>query len=356
VNPSHRLHILDLLRFGAALAVLFYHVTLRSYVDHDSPVRYVELESGVQYLNLAVQLFFMISGFVVVWSAEGKSALQFAWSRFARLFPTFWFCATITWLVCHFWGSPHVQVSFSDYLKNLTMLEHYLHVPPVDLPYWTLKEELRFYAIVFGCLLVGYRNWFNIALGWLALCFIDYSIHRIPLAHYEMSLEYAPFFAAGIIFYQIHKHGAAKSHIAALCAALVLGCLRFMDFSHHDEKVHVLDSTSILIITGLFMLMTLVSSGYLRINRYTGLLTVLGGITYPLYLLHNRLGAVIYQHLSGSVDRWTLLVCFTLASCFCSWLVWKWIDVPVGRWLSKHRPSWINPVAPPPPEAKSVTA
>jgi peptidoglycan/LPS O-acetylase OafA/YrhL len=341
LKNADRLHILDLLRFLAALAIVFYHLTFRSYLDGDIAVRYVEWESDVRYLLLAVQLFFMISGFVVCWSAEGKTASEFAWSRFVRLFPAYWFCATITYCVTHLWGSAHTQVTFTQYLEGLTMLEHYMQVPPVDLPYWTLKEELRFYGLIFVCLLFGVQRWLWVAGIWLSIGAVDFFIHRIPLAHYELCVEHAPFFIAGMVFYQMYKTGPRIAHLALLAGSLFMGSVRFITFAHHDTKTTLSDTVVVLIITGIFMLFSLVATRKLTLSRAGHWVTVLGGITYPLYLLHNRVGAVIYQHLGSKLDRWLLLVGYVSCACLAAWAIWRWIERPAARWLQRHRPSFI---------------
>lgn len=100
-----RVNEIDLLRFIAAIAVLFFHYSfrgacLRRSVHHALPLDY---SSCKVWISGGVQLFFMISGFVIFMTASNANLKSFATSRIVRLYPTF--CG---------------------------MLHHYVHCNPVD--------------------------------------------------------------------------------------------------------------------------------------------------------------------------------------------------------------------------------
>src|SRR4051794_27085225 len=93
-RPRRRLQELDLLRFAAAIAVLAYHATgggtqdwARAGVAHPYP----SIAPVTHWGYLGVQLFFLISGFVILMSAWNRTPAAFAISRFGRLFPAYWF-------------------------------------------------------------------------------------------------------------------------------------------------------------------------------------------------------------------------------------------------------------------------
>jgi len=81
-----RLYELDLLRFIAAISVLLYHYTFMGYAensiqgDYTSPIEYPMLAPFSQYTYLGVNLFFMISGFVILLSAHGMTEV-FLWLK-----------------------------------------------------------------------------------------------------------------------------------------------------------------------------------------------------------------------------------------------------------------------------------
>lgn len=85
-----RYYEIDLLRFIAAITVVLYHFTFAGYhFGGLSPVQYPGLEEVFKYGFLGVQLFFIISGYVVLMSAQGKTLKQFFTSRVTRLYPAY---------------------------------------------------------------------------------------------------------------------------------------------------------------------------------------------------------------------------------------------------------------------------
>src|SRR5262249_17939386 len=111
---SKRYYELDLLRFVAAFSVLLFHYTFRgtAALDHVSDLSYPWLAPVTKDGYLGVDLFFLISGFVILMSASSGSKRQFGVSRIVRLYPAYWVCCTATFLV-------------------LLMAEHRRYVPTV---------------------------------------------------------------------------------------------------------------------------------------------------------------------------------------------------------------------------------
>jgi peptidoglycan/LPS O-acetylase OafA/YrhL len=263
-RPTDRVYLLDLLRFFAAFGVMVYHFTYRApMIDHMGGEPFPELDWWTRYLHLGVKLFFMISGFVICYSAEGRTALQFAWSRFVRLFPAYWFCVTLTFLVCYNFWQPYFQLGVKEWLVNLTMLQEYARVDHVDPPYWTLAEELRFYGLMFLLLLfrVSQHRLLFVSF-WMLLSAVDYFI-KVPLARYEMTLEHAPFFAAGMVFYDLFKRGPRVAHGLLLVVTFTIGLARFLRWSDDDGRVMHAECSPWVIgvillgMYGLFLLMAL---------------------------------------------------------------------------------------------------
>ena len=83
-----RVHEIDLLRLLAALAVVFYHYGFRGYAaDGMTHMPYPLLAPLAMYGYLGVQLFFMISGFVILMTASSGGLKSFVISRVVRLYP-----------------------------------------------------------------------------------------------------------------------------------------------------------------------------------------------------------------------------------------------------------------------------
>jgi peptidoglycan/LPS O-acetylase OafA/YrhL len=89
-QPVGRVEALDLLRLFAVLAVVLYHYGFRgAAADGFTTASLTDLTPIAKYGYLGVQLFFVISGFVIAYSAEGRTASGFAIARIARIYPGF---------------------------------------------------------------------------------------------------------------------------------------------------------------------------------------------------------------------------------------------------------------------------
>ncbi|XZE55534.1 acyltransferase family protein [Planctomycetaceae bacterium SH139] len=88
----------------------------------------VELPFEFQYGHYGVEAFFVLSGYVIYQSLEGKpSAFEFARARCMRLYPTFWLCLAISVgivMTVYPWGNR--DVSLVSILANATMLPRQL--------------------------------------------------------------------------------------------------------------------------------------------------------------------------------------------------------------------------------------
>src|SRR5438128_1660502 len=144
-----RANEIDLLRFLAALAVVIFHYAFRGYVGHSSSLPYPLLEPAAKYGRHGVELFFMISGFVILMSASSGSLRHFIVSRVVRLYPAYWVCCTVTFtalVLLAKQSSPTVV----QYVSNMTMLTGFdfmqkiAPVPLMDGSYWSLVVEMRF--------------------------------------------------------------------------------------------------------------------------------------------------------------------------------------------------------------------
>ena len=133
---------LDLVRFAAALIVTLFHL---AYFDwHGVPSDFAMELSGVGSTFssgwVGVPIFFVLSGFVIAFSATGRTAEQFVKSRVVRLYPSAWICATIT--AIFIFGDPNL---IEEYLRSVMLIPV---GPWVDVVYWTLGVEIAFYSLV----------------------------------------------------------------------------------------------------------------------------------------------------------------------------------------------------------------
>ncbi|WP_053728808.1 acyltransferase family protein [Streptomyces sp. WM6378] len=99
-----RLAALDGLRLVAALMVVCYHyLALSRPWGHNPATIFPTLHRFAEFGWLGVEVFFLVSGFVICMSVWGRSLGDFAVSRVSRLFPAYWVAVPLTALVVKKW-------------------------------------------------------------------------------------------------------------------------------------------------------------------------------------------------------------------------------------------------------------
>ena len=344
-NEKSRLHELDALRFVAALSVVVYHMTY----SNGATQRFPEVAAVTRFGYIGVNLFFIISGFVILWSAQGRSPVAFAISRFSRLYPIFWVAIAATSAVL--WH--HGTITVRQMLLNSTMVSGYLGVDYIDGVYWTLQVELKFYVVIFLLLIVGQINnaekW---AYGWIALTAIASVSHVVPGS--PILYPFGSYFAAGMILFQIWTNGLTPVRGFALAASLVLSMNHAT--AQVDGFVYQLTGARWIpaaIIACAYFVLLGIATRRIKVGS-PKLCTVLGASTYPLYLLHNRIGKEVFGALT--FDRWVSLA-VTLLAIAAITAVATGVDRKLHRFASRRLTEWsIRMRLQPGPQGASSTS
>jgi len=316
-----RVNEIDLLRFLAALMVVLFHYSFRGYAaDGYSPMPYPLLAPSAKYGYLGVELFFMVSGFVILMTAASGSLRKFVVSRIVRLYPAFWASVTLTFVVIAVLGGELFTATFPQYFINMTMLSGFARVPPIDGVYWSLFVELKFYALVSIILAFGQiHRAQHLLVLWLILT-VALELFPIKALRYFLITDYAAYFIAGAISFLVWSRGLSPVRISVFLVAWVVA-LRQSVSQLPDFEIRYNESLDGYVVMGIvsafFLVIFLVSvrkTGWIARQRWVAV----GALTYPLYLIHQKVGymliGLVYPAINPHVVLWgTLSVVLAMA-------------------------------------------
>ena len=329
ITPG-RFRELDGLRGIAAITVVLYHFGVPASENYPrigaSPY---DLGLG----ELGVQLFFIISGYVILLTAiKSANALSFVISRFSRLYPTYWLALAVAAGTYFLYGNPVRNITALQTLINTTMLQRFMLVDNVDQVYWTLAVELQFYALMTVYLLIRrgtvYRR--DLTIGMLiwasvgtVLCLVfhpEAALSGTPkMLVWAVVAEHAALFCLGMVLF-MYSHDRRMTWLIPYFALLASVNAFLMHDAAHGIGVA-------LICVAFFAVIWVRSVPWLAY----GPLNFLGQISYPLYLGHALLGYALidfffpYAGIWGSrvialvvVIAWAYLVHISVETRFSS--------------------------------------
>nr|WP_299850589.1 acyltransferase [Sphingomonas bacterium] len=346
---------LDLLRFASALLVVAFHygaafarapsgssaIMLRGLPLSDAAAPFT------WFGWIGVELFFVISGFVIALSAEGASAGAFLRRRALRLLPAAWICATATLLV--------MSVATPGPMLLRRWADSMIFAPgivQIDPSYWTLGIELCFYlliatglgraglseAIERRAVLLGAWStafWlFALLADWAATPLMDLRSAQLML------LPHGCFFALGVLAWAMISRQRTPGRITLfglfLATALVEIAGRTVERTH---ALRIVESPLVPILV--FCAGLAVVLGSLRLQPWLArrvdarTATTLGLMTYPLYLLHQEIGAAIVAASMrlGAPFPAAAMIALT-AMLGAAWWVARRGEPAVRRWLA----------------------
>ncbi|MCQ4210429.1 acyltransferase family protein [Streptomyces longispororuber] len=338
-----RLYALDGLRLIAALMVAAYHYGGRdgevSHAWGTSPrTQFPSLHGWFAYGCLGVQIFFVISGFVICMSGWGRPLRSFFASRVSRLFPAYWVAIVLVTGVFALPVVAYHAVSPSDALVNLTMLQQPLGVDRVLGVCWTLWAELRFYALFALCVVLPgatrHRVVLFCAVWTLAAALAQGSGE--PLLNLALMPEYAPFFIGGVGLYLVHRDRRDMTAWGIVAVSWLIGQHYAVDRLWHAPNPDFFSNRSsygiIAVVTLGFFAVAAIALGWTRWANWRWL-TVAGALTYPFYLVHEHLGWVVIEALHRKAG---LPSSVTFAGTVGAMLLLAWL-------LNRYVEEWATP-------------
>jgi peptidoglycan/LPS O-acetylase OafA/YrhL len=332
-RQSRRLTGLDGLRGIAAVSVMLYHYTawypfLRG---ASLPVRFPH---GI----FGVELFFVISGFVIFMTLQRTASLaDFATARFARLYPGFVAAMLATlWLA----AAPFTA---GQLLANLTMMPLLCGQMPFDASYWSLRYELDFYLLAaLGWFVLRWRDAEVPCLVWLMTEFLLRMLFGAEPRQPLMDLTHTSFahlFVIGVMLYRLHAKQATPLTRPLLVLAVAMAA-----FGPHWTFEAIPRLAYVGVIAGFALLVWLATTPYGWVLGVAPL-RFLGRISYPLYLVHQAAGFAVLDRLMAAGVTLEVAVPTTIAaSILLAWTISTAVEWPAQRWL-RARLTMLTPQA-----------
>ncbi|KUL38375.1 hypothetical protein ADL12_16510 [Streptomyces regalis] len=341
-REGRRLYVIDGIRLLAALMVAVHHYAGTDRLDQpgnpvwDRPVSEImpTVFRFATYGWIGVDIFFVISGFVICMSCWGRTPRQFFVSRVIRLYPAYWFAIAFTTAVIVALPGMWERLKLREILLNLTMLQSGSASPHVDGVYWTLWTELRFYLLFLVVVAMGlsYRRVVVFCCVWGAAAMLA-PISELRLLILVVNPVAAWFFIAGLVLYLMYRFGQDLLLWGMLGLAWLMGQ---MELGRRVDAVEHVSGWrgSALIFTAFLLFMVAVALGYTDRIRWKWLVTA-GALTYPLYLTHYLAGTTLINRLRDTMDPRLLIAVVIAAFLLLSWLIHRYVERPAARLLKR---------------------
>ena len=366
-SPVPKKHLLgiDVLRFAAASMVLFFHFC---YLINVSPHGFIggasrqaatfpELGPFANFGWVGVQIFFVISGFVIAFSGEKATPFSFLASRVVRLGPGAWICAPLTLLATIAVGFRPAEQLYRGFRHSMAFLPW---EPWIDGTYWTLGIEIAFYATVLGIILLGrfaLIRHLAIVIGvvssafWLAVATVDPASglgHQLAAARESRLLalllvHHGMFFALGVLLWLELVKRHERANLAWIGALIVTGCVQIVAenaganamFGAHYSA---LAPCATWLGAMAFIVWSVRDNGrwHQLPSAVRGAIRTAGMMTYPLYLLHQVVGGAILGALvRAGWNRWSALAATLALVLAASWVIARHLE-PVLQRITKQ--------------------
>ncbi|WP_440492988.1 acyltransferase family protein [Serratia sarumanii] len=361
-TPQGKIYSIQYLRGIAALLVLFFHLRF------DLNNLYIQKDIGdILFGNGAfgVDLFFVISGFVIMYATEKKETMQgikYVIRRFFRIYPMLVSCIVFYFLFIY------TSDNYNLFFRSLIPLNsNYSAGSPffgynLLMPAWTLTYEIAFYALFLMSLSIShkYRGFICFLLIILCVCLIQktmngtitfnahnsFSFSPESIFHAPLTLLASPMFldfAYGLlIFFIIKNYGSLivryRAEFIITSNMVILICLYLLMtnkiYGHGPTALGFLGAAIVL------SLLTIEKAGALP---YSKALSFLGDISYSIYLTQ----AVIFEF----IDRYSIQLPFGVTSGIprflmltiivigISYVTYRLIELPfvrLGKTIIKH--------------------
>ncbi len=339
--PARRRYgFVDSLRGIAACSVMVYHYTGGDLRPHLSEALSYELVQALHGGWIGVQIFFVLSGFVIASTVDMREvtpmgAARFALRRQVRLDPPYWASLALSCAIPAYWRwrlHDHRPVpSFERVAVHVVYLQEFLKVPEIQPIYWTLTIEVQFYLVL--VLLLAVMRPIRHHAAWALLASGAWCLHESMAWHFlgGWFIPHWYLFALGALAWYTR---AQKASFWAFLA--------FVAWCGYQGHLHDRAEPTAGALTAALLALASRTGGLERWLSWRPLV-FLGTVSYGIYLLHPIVGAQVRWHIGGIVRSHTpagalIVVCCAMAvTVLSAWLLHVAIEQPAIRLASRIR-------------------
>ncbi len=312
------------LRGIAALMVVLHHAR------NPAPWLFNPLEHYAAFA-WGVDIFFVISGFIMFVAARHERPLDFIRRRAIRVIPLYW-VATLGFLLLNLLlKNSELNVNVIDHvIKSLLFIPHYSITKPNEIwpyliPGWTLNYEMFFYLVFFFSLLLK-RPLSTTTLAITVFIGIGF---LIPLNGNPILTTYTNpkmlEFVAGIWIGKLYVDNKIPSKLWFLAPIGFIGLFSLPSFG-----------SGIVITLGLLVFSSMILIGVVAANKIAPkvyFLKSLGDASYSIYLSHAILGLAISKIIVSRVhfNGWPQFLLWVVASLAISGLIGYFIHRTIEK-------------------------
>ena len=291
--------------------------------------------------SFGVDIFFVISGFVIAFVAEADPD-HFFFKRLFRIVPLYWMATICIFLVA--WVVPHAlqhtvadPVSLAKSLGFIPFLKSGSGIQPLLSQGWTLNYEMMFYLLFALCLAVARRYAVISAAALICLIVLCGRIWHptsIPLLFWTdpIILE----FVLGLLLFKLWRRSqpSGPRWLVFSLVAVLLGTLAWLQPRYPIHRIAALPAAAIVAA----VLLTE------RSVRYPRLLVMTGDASYSLYLLHLFILVPSYALMAHvGMPLWTRIAMTPAVlgvAVLAAVVTFRTIERPRNSWLRARLDGW----------------
>lgn len=254
--------------------------------------------------SFGVDIFFVISGFIMWETSKNQRPRDFMHRRIARIAPPYWFYTTLLVLLALFVPrmAPNIELSWKAVLGSYLFIPYTDHrgiMNPILLQGWTLNFEMYFYVIFAASLFLANRpaRFIAVAGVFIASAVIGLAVDKSWAILSQILSPVLMEFVLGMVVSIARQRWKINPRGSLLIIVGAIACLILADLQQPSADLRFFFFG---VPAALFLFGLLGTETYLAPRRL-GFLVAAGDASYSLYLAHPFVLSAVHIAVNGPV-------------------------------------------------------